>query len=80
MIGTALVLSPNAPLVPILVGTQVLNAVLLVPLLFAMIGLGRDRDLMGRFAIGRAGLVVYAGTTAVVVVCVVALGVTVLLG
>jgi Mn2+/Fe2+ NRAMP family transporter len=80
MIGTALVLSPNAPLVPILVGTQVLNAVLLVPLLFAMIGLGRDRDLMGRFVIGRAGLVVYAGTTAVVVVCVVALGVTVLLG
>jgi NRAMP (natural resistance-associated macrophage protein)-like metal ion transporter len=80
MIGTALVLSPNAPLVPILVGTQVLNAVLLVPLLFAMIGLGRDRDLMGRFVIGRRGLAVYAGTTAVVVVCVVTLGATTLLG
>jgi len=80
MIGTALVLSPNAPLVPILVGTQVLNAVLLVPLLFAMIGIGRDRDLMGRFAIGRAGLTLYAGTTIVVVVCVVTLGLTTLLG
>ncbi len=80
MIGTALVLAPNAPLVPILVGTQVLNAVLLVPLLFAMIGLGRDRDLMGRFVIGRAGTVVYVGTTAVVIACVLALGVTQLLG
>ena len=80
LIGTALVLSPNAPLVPILVGTQVLNAVLLVPLLFAMIGIGRDRDLMGRFVIGRAGLTLYAGTTVVVVVCVVTLGLTTLLG
>jgi len=79
MIGTALVLAPNAPLVPILVGTQVLNAVLLVPLLFAMIGLGRDRDLMGPFVIGRAGLTLYAGTTVVVVVCVVTLGLTTLL-
>jgi Mn2+/Fe2+ NRAMP family transporter len=80
MIGTALVLSPNAPLVPILVGSQVLNAVLLVPLLFAMVGLGRDRDLMGRFAIGRAGILVYGLTTAVVVVCVLTLGVTSILG
>ena len=79
-IGTALVLAPNAPLVPILVGTQVLNAVLLIPLLFAMIGLGRDGDLMGRFVIGRAGLALYAGTTVVVVVCVVSLGATALLG
>lgn len=80
MIGTALVLSPNAPLVPILVGTQVLNAVLLVPLLFAMIGIGRDRDLMGRYAIRRGGLAVYGATTAVVVLCVVTLGVTTALG
>jgi Mn2+/Fe2+ NRAMP family transporter len=79
-ISSALVLAPNAPLVPILVGTQVLNAVLLVPLLIAMVGLGRDRDLMGRFVIGRGGLAVYAGTTAIVVVCVVTLGVTTLLG
>ena len=75
-ISSALVLAPNAPLV----GTQVLNAVLLVPLLIAMVGLGRDRDLMGRFVIGRGGLAVYAGTTAIVVVCVLTLGVTTLLG
>lgn len=80
MIGTALVLAPNAPLVTILVGTQVLNAVLLVPLLFAMIGIGRDRNLMGRFAIGPGGLAMYGSTTAVVVLCVVTLGLTSMFG
>jgi len=78
-IGAVVVLAPNAPLVTILVGTQVLNAVLLVPLLFAMIGIGRDRALMGRFVIGRGMTAVYAVTTAVVVSCVVALGITTVL-
>lgn len=76
MIGTAIVLTPNAPLVTILVGTQVLNAVLLVPLLIAMVGLGRDRDLMGDFVTGRAGTAVYALTTVAVILCVITLGVT----
>lgn len=80
LIGTALVLAPNAPLVTILVGTQVLNAVLLIPLLLAMVGLGRDRDLMGTFATGRTGTFVYGLTTAVVVMCVLTLGITSLLG
>ena len=79
VIGTALVLTPDAPLVTILVGTQVLNAVLLIPLLIAMVGLGRDRDLMGDFATGRVGTMVYGVTTAAVVLCVLTLGVTVLL-
>ncbi len=52
LLGALVVLIPNVPLVTILVATQVLNAVLLVPLLVAMVGLGRDRDLMGRFRIG----------------------------
>ena len=52
---------------------------LLVPLLLAMVGLARDRDLMGRFVTGRAGTLVYAVTTVVVVVCVVTLGITTLL-
>ena len=76
MIGTALVLAPNAPLVTILVGTQVLNAVLLIPLLIAMVGLSRDRDLMGEFTATRRSTAVYALTTAAVVVCVVTLAVT----
>ncbi len=45
--GAAVVLTPGAPLIVILVATQVLNAVLLVPLLVFMYGLARDRDLMG---------------------------------
>ncbi len=40
LVGALTVLIPNIPLVTILVATQVLNAVLLVPLLFAMIGIG----------------------------------------
>lgn len=76
LVAAIIVLVPDAPLVTILIATQVLNAVLLVPLLFAMMGIGRDRNLMGQFAIGRAGLVVYGVTTALVVSCVVALGIT----
>lgn len=80
VVGAVVVLAPNVPLVTILVGTQVLNAVLLVPLLVLMIGLGRDRELMGRFAMRRAGMIVHVTTTVVVVACVVALGVTTILG
>ncbi len=80
LLGAVAVLIPSAPLVTILVATQVLNAVLLVPLLIVMVGIGRDRDLMGRFTIGRPGTIAYAITTIVVVLCVVALAVTSLTG
>ena len=80
LVGALTVLIPNIPLVTILVATQVLNAVLLVPLLFAMIGIGRDRDLMGRFTIGRSSTIAYVITTAVVVLCVAALAVTSITG
>lgn len=80
LLSALAVLIPNAPLVTILVATQVLNAVLLVPLLFAMIGIGRDRDLMGPFTIGWAGTITYGLTTAMVVLCVAALAVTSLTG
>lgn len=76
LISAVAVLIPNAPLVTILVATQVLNAVLLVPLLVVMVGIGRDRDLMGRFTIGPGATIAYAITTAVVVLCVAALAVT----
>lgn len=74
-LGAVAVLIPGAPLVTILVGTQVLNAVLLIPLLIAMIGTGRDRDLMGEFTIGRVATFAYGVTTAVVLVCVAVLAV-----
>ena len=80
LLGALAVLIPNAPLVTILVATQMLNAVLLVPLLIVMIGIGRDRDLMGRFTIGPAATIAYWTTTAVVVACVAALAITSLSG
>jgi NRAMP (natural resistance-associated macrophage protein)-like metal ion transporter len=78
VLGAVVVMIPNAPLVTILVGTQVLNAVLLIPLLAAMIGIGRDRDLMGRHTIGKAATAAYGITTLVVVLCVVGLAGTAL--
>lgn len=80
LIGTVIVLTPNVPLVTILVGTQVLNAVLLIPLMIAMVGLGRDRELMGSFANTRRGTLVYGVTTAAVIACVITLGLTTVLG
>ena len=74
--GAIAVLIPNAPLVTILVATQVLNAVLLVPLLIVMVNIARDRDLMGRFTIGLGATIAYWTTTAVVVGCVAALAIT----
>ena len=79
-LGAVAVLIPSVPLVTILVGTQVLNAVLLIPLLFALIGLGRDRDLMGPFTMGRAATTAYGLTTAMVVLCVAILAASSLTG
>ena len=80
VVSALIVLIPGAPLVTILVATQILNAVLLVPILFAMIGIARDRDLMGEFTVGAIGTVAYYVTTAVVLSCVAALALTSLVG
>ncbi|WP_241473150.1 hypothetical protein [Mycolicibacterium neoaurum] len=53
---------------------------LLLPILIAMIGIARDRNLMGAFAVGRVGTVIYGLTTAVIAGCVVALAVTTVIG
>ena len=72
-IGAGLVLIPGAPLIAILVATQVLNAVLLLPLLAFMVAIARDRHLMGDFVAGRAATAVYLITLALIGVCVTAL-------
>jgi Mn2+/Fe2+ NRAMP family transporter len=54
-LGAAVVLIPGLPLVSVLFTTQVLNAVLLLPLLVAMRTLARDRELLGPLANGRGG-------------------------
>ena len=46
--------------------TQVLNAVLLLPLLVAMRGLGRDRGLLGKLANGRGQDLLTLGALAIV--------------
>ena len=71
---------PGIPLVTILVATQVLNAVLLIPLLCVMIAIGRDENLMGELRLRRGSVIAYSVVTAVVISCVVALGVVAVLG
>lgn len=53
-VAAVLVLIPGAPLIPILFLSQALNAVLLLVLLPFMRALGKDRELMGEHALGRA--------------------------
>jgi len=70
-----IVLIPGAPLIEILFLTQALNAVLLLVLLPFMRALGRDRELMGEHALGRAGRATTGLALGVIAVAVVALGV-----
>jgi Mn2+/Fe2+ NRAMP family transporter len=53
VVAAVVVLIPGAPLIDILVGTQALNAVLLLVILPFLMRLGRDRELMGVHASGR---------------------------
>lgn len=72
--GAAFVLVPGVPLVSILFLTQVLNAVLLLPMLLAMRSLGRDRQLLGSMANGRGGDLLALGALALVALSIVGLG------
>jgi Mn2+/Fe2+ NRAMP family transporter len=74
-LGAAIVLIPGVPLVPVLFLTQVLNAVLLLPLLVALRTLGRDRELLGALANGRGADLVALGALAVVALSIVGLAV-----
>lgn len=77
--AVGIVLAPGAPLIPILFLSQALNAILLLPLLAAIWGIVRDRDLMGEHALGRAGSAVALGTIGLLALCVGALAVLALL-
>jgi NRAMP (natural resistance-associated macrophage protein)-like metal ion transporter len=70
VIAAILVLIPGAPLITILLWTQVLNAVLLLPLLFYMFGIARDKRLMGEYSAGRGMQAVYLAIIALVTVCI----------
>jgi Mn2+/Fe2+ NRAMP family transporter len=74
-LAAVLVLIPGAPLIPILFLSQALNAILLLVILPFMRSLGRDRSVMGDYALGRRGSVATGLAIAVVAVSVVALGI-----
>lgn len=77
--GAALVLVPGVPLVGLLVATQVVNAVLLLPLLAFLYGIARDRTLMGRHRATRRSAGPYLVTMVAITACVAALLVSELL-
>lgn len=71
-LAVAIVCIPGAPLIPILFGSQALNAVLLIPLIVFMRALARDRSVMGDFVLGRAGSIATAVTIVLIGASVVA--------
>lgn len=73
IIAVAIVLAPGAALIPILYLTQVVNAVLLLPLLVMILGVARDRTLMGTLVIGRTTTVMATSCIVLVAACVAAL-------
>jgi Mn2+/Fe2+ NRAMP family transporter len=73
VVAALVMLVPGVPLVPVLVLSQVLNVVLLLPLLVFVYGLSRDPDLMGAQVTGRGRGVVYLLTIGGVALCVIAL-------
>jgi Mn2+/Fe2+ NRAMP family transporter len=72
-VAAGLVLIPGAPLVRILYLTQALNAVLLLPVLWVMRRIARDRALMGAHAHSRTGAILTGATFAAIAACVGAL-------
>ena len=74
-LSAGLILVPGAPLVTILVLTQILNAVLLLPLLGFMYGIARNPALMGEHAATRTAAAGYLVAIAFIAVCVAALAV-----
>lgn len=72
-LAAGVVLVPSIPLVPLLVSTQMLNAVLLIPLLVLMTRMGRDRDVMGEYVVRPWMSTTQAVTVVAVIACVVML-------
>lgn len=78
-VGAAIVLIPGLSLVGLMVFTQVLNAVLLVPILIFMIRAGSDRHLMGELTSTPRMRAVQIAVVVMVTACVLVLGASALL-
>jgi NRAMP (natural resistance-associated macrophage protein)-like metal ion transporter len=70
VLSAVLILIPGAPLIRILVLTQILNAVVLLPLLIYMYGISRDERLMGEFVSTKTMRVIYGTIIAIVAIAV----------
>jgi len=70
VVAATLVLLPGAPLIKILLLTQILNAILLLPLLLYMFGISRDERLMGEYRASKRMLAIYALIITLIFVCV----------
>ena len=73
VVAALFVMIPGLPLVPVLFLSQVLNAVLLVPLLVFALRLAGDRELMGDYVSSRLVTILGWLTVTAVGGCVVAL-------
>ena len=70
VVSALLVMIPGAPLIRILLLTQILNAILLLPLLFYMFGISRDQRLMGEYRASDRMLFVYGLIISLIFICV----------
>lgn len=75
IVAVVAVLIPGAPLIVILVATQALNAILLLPLLVLMYRMSRDRELMGEHRAGAVESASYLVTMAFISASVLALAI-----
>ena len=70
LVAAVLVMIPVVPQIRILVLTQIVNAILLLPLLFYMFGIARDSRLMGEFKASDRMLTIYGLIIALIFICV----------
>jgi Mn2+/Fe2+ NRAMP family transporter len=70
VVAAILVLIPGVPLIKILVMTQIINAILLLPLLFYMFGIARDSRLMGEYKASDRMLGIYGLIITLIFICV----------
>ena len=72
VIAGGLIMIPGVSLIWILISSQILNAILLLPLLGYMYGIAKDRKLMGEFVAGKKSRALYGAIILIVAVCVLA--------
>lgn len=72
VIAGGLIMIPGVSLIWVLISSQVLNAILLLPLLSYMYGIARDKKLMGEFVASKRSLIIYGSIIGLVALCVLA--------